>query len=201
MQPPTADAAASPWFDDADDDTADPLAATWLGRIGVGAAYAIVAGGIALVATSQSHAATNGDDLEFGGLALVIGGVCAVVGAVLSPRRRRHAVAGLVVLLLLGVSLTKVPLDVRWKLSEGAFEQLVRGNPAAMRMPISVGQYDIEQVDTSVDGYLFYDAAFPGDFSDTGDGIAYLPNGDRGAFHDDGFVQLDGPWYAWVGYS
>jgi hypothetical protein len=170
-------------------------------RWGVIASFAVTVIGTAVLFLAISHAAPNFNDLVVGGLIFGAGALIALIRAFMATDGRAHLVVVVAcALALVAGDYTGAPMQTRWKFSEPAFENVVARSPADIKAPFRAGLYEVEQVDASADGYLFYDSA--DDLSDTGDGIAYLPRGNRGAFPDqDAFIHLDGPWYAWVGNS
>jgi hypothetical protein len=177
--------------------------AVWSGDI---AAYAVVGLGLAGLLLGMSHASYNPIPLILGGALFGTGGLIALVRGPASRRGRVHlAVVGGCIVVLIGSYFTRAPLQLRFRLSEAAFQQWIADQPAVhsdITTPFRLGLYDIDSVVASSDGYMFYDRAE--NLADTGNGIAYLPNGTVGAFagyKQDVFVHLDGPWYSWVGYS
>jgi hypothetical protein len=174
----------------------------WYGHAMV---YGFTGVGVAGIALGQRHAALNFDDMLIGGVMFGFGTVIALMWAAVFETGWPLLTVGLCVMTLIGAGVTRTPLQFRFLLSEAAFAQWVASQPAGhpdVSTPFRLGLYDINMVEGSSDGYLFYDAA--SDLSDTGDGIAYLPTGDARAFNtydQDVFTHLFGPWYAWVGYS
>jgi hypothetical protein len=116
----------------------------------------------------------------------------------------RWAVAPLMLSLVLVLLWTSVPLRARWRLSEGAFEDVVaqiEAHPENVRTASGdIGLYTIISVEVVEGGILFTDSEGSG--SDDA-GFAYLPDGphdglENGGFEAPCFVHLDGPWYAWT---
>lgn len=87
-----------------------------------------------------------------------------------------------------------VPLEARWALSRGAFEDVVDepGAEGAGRL----GLYSVDRVEREGSGTTFRVSGAGGMSGEAG--FSYLPDGTRSAAVDRGYEPLGGPWYWWA---
>jgi hypothetical protein len=179
-------------------------------------AYVVAVVGALTVLWAAGHA-TISLDPAFLGTVLILAGAAMLGGCRLmygpSDGGRLRVLAGALAIPLLVVAMIvlvaiDLPLDWRWRAAKADFQSTVsslqqnRPDP----VPMVLGSYTIDRVDTIGSGYLFEDA-HGGDLTDCGGGFAYLPHGEPSSDDDRvtdvlpsqlTFIQLDGAWYAWT---
>jgi hypothetical protein len=119
------------------------------------------------------------------------------------------AVAPMCGVAVLALLVADVPLQARWALSRGAFEDVAESaiapaggssSWAEVNVPERIGLYDVVSAVRVPQGVIFWEAT--GNFMDDA-GFAYLPDGPaeveaNGSFESPRFHHLDGPWYTWT---
>jgi hypothetical protein len=125
-------------------------------------------------------------------------------------RAWRFSIAPIAGILVLVLVWGRVPLWVRWKLSESSFEHYVATARAAgardewidLTSPGSLGLYSISHIDQVGEAIIFYESHGVS-FSFERAGFAYLPNGpfdelSTTSFEAPKFWHLGGPWYSFI---
>ncbi len=150
-------------------------------------------------------------------LAALVLMVAAVVWLVRLVRYRRahgvqarsFAAAPVAAVVVLGLVSTGVPLELRFTLSRGAFENQVKRLQEApsqeaadrLQMPSRVGLYGVVAAARVPAGVLFWESNGAPIFDDAG--FAYLPGGLTGVdeavpLESPRFRHVSGDWYAWT---
>jgi len=149
--------------------------------------------------------------LVFGAVPVLgLAGLAWVVWVVMFGVHRRRwswsfLPAPMIVALVLALLAAGVPLQARWAMSRGAFEQAVATLPAGedwylVPAPSTIGSYRIIAAYHVPGGVVFQEAN--GNLFDDA-GFAYLPEGptpalENGSFESPVFQHLGGAWYRWT---
>jgi hypothetical protein len=107
----------------------------------------------------------------------------------------RLVLCPLALLALWGLVSADVPLEARWALSRGGFDDVADGPVPADRSR-RVGLYQVDRVEQEGAGVTFWVSGAGGMFG--GAGFSYLPNGPWAATVDRDYQHLGGRWYWWA---